>query len=182
MTLKTPTNALELIENLHVALRNCLVFDEAFYTEEGFRGITAAERIRIYHDQGKQTLDIGAGGFQAFLANGQKPSEEGLSISVMLKTRSDGKKNVSIYGNIRRDHPALYYLDVEKLIEKLTGHIWQVRLRGPLGSRQIQREQTDPYGNAEREYIYQEGDIEEIGSFSFGPDGFLEHFFLLRYE
>jgi len=183
MTLKTPTNALELIENLLSALKSRLVFDETFYTEDSFRRFTGSEDVEVFNNPEDQILQVEAIGFQTLLADDQKSPGEGLSVSVRLETLLDGKKCVSIYGSIRSNQPALYYLDVEKLIERLTGHAWKEIPPMPLGSNQIYREPTDPYGNVGRVYGHQEGGTEETGNFRFEPDGHLKGFFFsLREE
>ena len=60
MTMKTPTNVLELIENLQEVHRSRIAFEEAFYTEENIMKITAGKGANIYvtHNKGEKRLRI----------------------------------------------------------------------------------------------------------------------------
>ena len=60
MTMKTPANVLELIENLYEVHRSRIAFDEAFYTEDNIRKITSGTGadINVTHNQEEKRISI----------------------------------------------------------------------------------------------------------------------------
>jgi len=172
MTMKTPTNMPDLLENLRDVHRSRIALDEAFYTEENIKKITAAEKVRFYKKENE--LEVGAIDFPAIAGDLGSDANDGISLRISLKTKPDGKKYVLISLSFSRTYPALHYLVIEKLI----GQPWQQRMPRPMGSNQIYREPTDYYGNWEMEYSRKDGNVVEEGDFSFNPAGLLNRLFL----
>ena len=167
MTMKTPTNMPDLLENLRDVHKSRIAFDEAFYTEENIKRITAAEKVRI--DKKENEIEVGAINFRSIVGDLKADEREGVSVRILLRIKPDGKKSVLINASFSRTYPSLYYL----IIEKLIGQPWQQRMPEPMGSNQIYREPTDFYGNREMEYSRQDGNVVESGDFIFNPAGLL---------
>ena len=170
MTMKTPTNIPDLLENLRDVHKSRIAFDEAFYTEENIKKITAAENIEIRDQrEDKQELEVEMIDFPTIAGDLGSDANDGISLRILLKTEPDGKRFVLINVSFIRDYQSLHYLVIEKLI----GQPWQQRMPEPMGSNQIYRAPTDFYGNREMEYSRHDGNVAERGSFRFDPAGLL---------
>jgi len=180
MTMSTPASVLELIENLYKVHRSRIAFDEAFYTEENVRKITACKdtNIRVTSDQGKKELRTGPFDFRSITGDLGDDARLDIAVSILLTIKPDGKKSVDIDASFSRVYPSLYY----SAIEKLVGNFWQRSKLRPLGSFEKYRSPTDIHGNNEMEYRRQDGDFLERGSFKFNPAGLLEIMILYMEE
>jgi len=71
----------------------------------------------------------------------------GISVSISLTIKPDGKKHVTISVGILRRYPSSYPSMHYLVIEKLFGNAWQRSKFEPLGSNQVYRAPTDIHGN-----------------------------------
>jgi hypothetical protein len=180
MKMKTPTSILELIENLYEVHKSRIAFDEAFYTEENIRKITAGKdtNIRVAHNQGKKEFSTSPWDFRSIAGDLEADERVGISARISLAIKPDGKRSVDIYVSFSRVYPSLHYT----AIEKLSSHAWQRSKPRPLGTFEVYRAPTNIHGNKRMEYTRQDGDVVEKGRFEFNPNGLLNRLSLYTEE
>ena len=182
MTIKTPANVLELIENISEVHKSRIAFDEAFYTKENIMKITAGEDAEIIgtHYAGNKGSRIRVTKVDLRSITGDHWTYDytaciGVSITLAIEftINPEGKKHVNTYVNVCRPLPGLYYPAIEKLFGP-----WRPMKDEVYWSPTP----TDIHGNKRMEYTRQDGNIVEKGFFIFGPDGLLNSIYLYAEE